>query len=106
MTLFGTLVGAAVANEHAHNRAYGHAPQQAYYTETRPVSVERCSVRTDYYEEQRLEGYRVTYLYAGREFVTQTAQPPGNEIRVRVDVAPAHPVHQAHPGRGYGRGRG
>ncbi|MCC5867684.1 MAG: glycine zipper 2TM domain-containing protein [Gammaproteobacteria bacterium] len=90
MTLLGTLVGAAVANERAHNRSpVGYAPRHSGYTETRPVSVERCEVRSSYYEEQRLEGYDVTYLYAGREFVTRTAQPPGRNIRVRVDV---HPV--------------
>lgn len=88
MTLFGTLVGAAVAAEHAHNRAVVSAPRHSY-TETRPVTVERCAVSTDVFEEQRLEGYDVTYLYAGRQFQTRTATPPGDRIRVRVDVQPA-----------------
>jgi uncharacterized protein YcfJ len=90
MTLLGTLVGAAVAAEHAQNRtsASGYRGHPAYQ-ETRPVTVERCAVRTEFYEEQRLEGYDVTYLYAGREFRTRTATPPGDRIQVRVDVQPA-----------------
>lgn len=90
MTLFGTLVGAAVAAEHAHTRhAHAAATPTRTVTETRPVSVERCSVSTDVREEERLEGYDVTYLYAGREFRTRTATPPGDQLRVRVDVRPA-----------------
>lgn len=91
MTLFGTLVGAAVASEHTYNtqRSRHAGSPSVHYTETRPVSVERCSVSTDVREEQRLEGYDVTYLYAGREFRTRTATPPGDHLRVRVDVRPA-----------------
>ncbi len=89
MTLFGTLVGAAVAAEHAHNRQpyHGGTPTRTF-TETRPVNVERCSVSTEIREEERLEGYDVTYLYAGREFRTRTATPPGDQLRVHVDVRP------------------
>lgn len=88
MTLLGTLVGASVANEHAHNR---HRQPPAYgYREERPVTVERCSVNHVSHYEDRVEGYDVTYLYGGREYRTRTPTHPGSHIRVRVDVKPAN----------------
>ena len=39
-------------------------------------------------EEQRLLGYRVTYLYAGETYVTQMDQDPGSSLPVRVQVTP------------------
>jgi uncharacterized protein YcfJ len=85
MTAVGALVGASMANQAAHNQAYG--PAQVAYEE-RPVTVERCQTTTSYREEERLEGYRVTYVYAGREYVTTTASHPGTSIPVRVSVVP------------------
>lgn len=38
---------------------------------------------------ERIDGYDVTYEYAGREYVTQLPYDPGERIRVRVDVTPA-----------------
>ena len=38
---------------------------------------------------ERIEGYDVTYEYAGREYVTRMPYDPGERIRVRVDVTPA-----------------
>jgi hypothetical protein len=35
-----------------------------------------------------VDGYDVTYEYAGRQYVTRTAYHPGDRIRVRVDVRP------------------
>lgn len=36
----------------------------------------------------RVNGYDVTYEYAGRQFTTRTNYHPGDRIRVRVDVRP------------------
>ena len=51
--------------------------------------MQRCA--THYVTEERrdLEGYLVTYRYAGRQYTTRTHQHPGKRIRVRVEVTPA-----------------
>lgn len=84
MTAVGVLVGASVASEAARND--GH--REVSY-ERRPVTVERCQTTVSYQTEERIEGYRVTYVYAGREYTTTTASHPGNRIPVRVTVVPA-----------------
>jgi len=84
MTAVGALVGASIATEAARNDDYR---RDASY-ERRPVTVERCETRVSYREEERIEGYRVTYVYAGREYMTTMASPPGNRIPVRVTVVP------------------
>jgi len=84
-TLVGTLVGSAIANDRAQRRN----AQRYDYVETRGYPVERC--RTSYvsHEEERIDGYRVTYEYDGQEYTTQTHRHPGDRIRVRVAVTPA-----------------
>lgn len=86
MTAVGVLVGASVASEAARNDGYGD--RRVSY-EQRPVTVERCETTVSYQVEERIEGYRVTYVYAGREYTTTTASHPGNRIPVRVTVVPA-----------------
>jgi uncharacterized protein YcfJ len=88
MTAVGAVVGASVANQSAHHRAQPAAPAQVSY-EQRPVTVERCETVTSYREEERIQGYRVTYVYADREYVTTMAQHPGTSIPVRVSVVPS-----------------
>jgi hypothetical protein len=39
-------------------------------------------------EDERLQGYDVTYEYANRTYRTRTNYHPGDRIRVRVDVQP------------------
>ena len=34
--------------------------------------------------EQRIDGYRVTYLFRGREYTTEMSYNPGDRIRIRV----------------------
>lgn len=62
-------------------RAYGH---DVY---NRPV--ERCEIRHDYYEEERVVGYDVRYQYNGRVYHTRMDRDPGPRVRVRVNVAVA-----------------
>lgn len=88
MTAVGALVGASMANQSAHNRAHAGSPARVSYEE-RPVTVERCETTTSYRIEERIEGYRVTYLYADREYVTTMASHPGTSIPVRVTVVPS-----------------
>ena len=52
----------------------------------------RCSVArraTTKTWQERIDGYRVTYVYNGRRQVTEMPNRPGERIRVRVDVSPA-----------------
>lgn len=85
-TVAGAIIGSAVGHDVAdrRNARYGGGT----YTETRPYEAERCEVRYDDRYEDRIEGYRVTYVYNGRRQVTQLPYDPGERIRVRVDVQP------------------
>lgn len=89
MTVVGTLVGAAIGHQSSHREQYRNPryTRAGYRTVSHPV--ERCDVR--YITEQRreLEGYRVTYRYAGRSYTTRTQTHPGTRIRVQVEVTPA-----------------
>ena len=86
MTLLGTLMGAAIANQRAHRRAY--AASQSAEHEVRPVTVERCQTTTERFAEERVEGYRVTYAYQGRSYTMRTREHPGEQVKLRVQVAP------------------
>ncbi len=50
-----------------------------------PVPVNSGDYRD---EDERLQGYDVTYEYANRTYRTRTSYHPGDRIRVRVDVQP------------------
>jgi uncharacterized protein YcfJ len=78
-TAAGTVLGASIGRDLSHRRAAG----DGYYT-----TRERCEVRPTYTTERRIDGYRVTYVYDGREHETITDYDPGNVIRVRVAVQP------------------
>ena len=86
-TVAGAIIGSAVGHDAGvrRNARYDSGPS---YTETRPYEAERCEVRNEDSYEDRVEGYRVTYEYAGRRQVTQLPYDPGDRIRVRVDVQP------------------
>ena len=55
----------------------------------RTTVEERCELYTEIREEERPDGYRVTYEYGGSAYVTRTARDPGDRIRVQVSVRPA-----------------
>jgi len=88
MTAVGALVGASMASQAAHNEAHGRSSRHVAYEE-RPVTVERCRTTVSHHEEERVEGYRVTYVYAGRQYQTTMASDPGSRIPVRVTVVPS-----------------
>lgn len=81
-TVAGAIIGSAIGHDAAERRA------GPVYTESRPYDVERCEMRYEESYEDRVEGYRVTYEYAGRRHTTQVPYDPGDRIRVRVDVHP------------------
>lgn len=104
-TLLGGAIGTVVGNQIGHGRskdvarvagaliggAIGHnvsvdRQRELYGDPGR--SIERCDVRyRDRYEE-RIDGYEITYAYAGRQYVTRMPYDPGERLRVRVDVTP------------------
>lgn len=74
-TAAGAVLGASVGHD-ASARDAG--------VETR--SVERCEVRNQRDWEQRVDGYRVTYVYHGREYNTVMPYDPGNRVQIRVGM--------------------
>lgn len=80
-TAAGAVIGAGIGHRQAQRNANTPPPRE--YT------VERCDTRYSEHWEERVDGYKVTYVYNGRRQVTQLPYKPGNRIRVRVDVSPA-----------------
>ena len=78
----GALIGGAIG----HNVSIDRARQRGDETVR---GYERCDVRYRDSFVERIEGYDVTYEYAGREYLTRMPYDPGERIRVRVDVSPA-----------------
>jgi uncharacterized protein YcfJ len=78
-TIAGAAIGASVGYDSAARRTADY----------REETVRRCDVSYRHDYEERIDGYRVTYAYNGREYTTRMPYDPGDRIRVRVDVAPA-----------------
>jgi uncharacterized protein YcfJ len=83
-TVAGALIGTAIGHD-AGSRPYDRYGSRRY--DSRPV--ERCDVRYESTYESRIEGYNVTYVYAGQRHTTRLSYDPGDRIRIRVDVRPA-----------------
>jgi len=79
-TVAGAVIGAGVGYDSAAKR-YPHGGREEV--------VQRCDVRYEHEYEERIDAYRVTYEYNGRHYTTQMPYDPGEQIRVRVAVAPA-----------------
>jgi uncharacterized protein YcfJ len=74
----GALIGASIGTDIAHQRA-----AQSYY-----VTRRECGVDYELRDIERVLGYRVGYRYQNDVYYTRTLEPPGDRIRVRVDVSP------------------
>jgi len=81
-TVAGSLIGAAIGSERGAERDRA----RSYSTESYPV--ERCDVRYETRTEERVDGYRVTYVYNGQRLRTRMNHDPGDRIRVQVNVRP------------------
>lgn len=79
-TIAGAVIGSGVGYDSARRRAA---------TTTEERVVQRCETRYEQDVEERIDGYRVTYEYNGREFTTRMPYDPGETMRVRVEVSPA-----------------
>lgn len=76
----GAIIGGAIGHKVAVDRALQRGGELRSY--------ERCDVRYRDSFVERIDGYDVTYEYAGREYMTRMPYDPGDRIRVRVDVTP------------------
>ncbi len=74
MTVLGTVIGAASASKETRQR---EVPAQRY-----------CETRYEIEQRDRVEGFRVTYVYDGETYTTRTKTDPGDEIRVRISMQP------------------
>ena len=79
-TIAGAVIGSGVGYDSARRRVG---------TDSEERVVQRCETRYENEYEERIDGYRVSYEYNGREFTTRMPYDPGEKIRVRVAVAPA-----------------
>lgn len=104
--VIGAIVGGVLGNQFGHGRGRDAATaagallgyhavrdsQRGYqYAGSREVTryEERCATQTEYFEDERVTGYDVTYRYHGRVYHTVTDYHPGDRMRVEVDVRPA-----------------
>jgi len=81
VTVAGAAAGAAIAHE--------NAVRHGATIETNEQVVQRCQTVYDRVTEKHIDGYRVTYVYDGHRYMTETPYAPGDRIQVAVDV---HPV--------------
>jgi uncharacterized protein YcfJ len=87
----GALIGAGAGYQHSRRHAQ---PARTYVTEQRICEIQHVT-----HQEERIDGYRVTYEYRGRTFVTHTATDPGVTIPVTVSVQPVTYNQAYSPGR-------
>lgn len=80
-----TAAGAILGYSLVRDAQGGHYQPGREYTQYE----RRCTQRTDYRRDEHVRGYEVTYRYHGRLYSTVTDYPPGDRLRVRVDVSPA-----------------
>ncbi len=71
-TAVGILAGAAIGSNSKHRRDR--------------YSGRQCYTQTEYYQEQRIAGYDVSYDYNGRIYQTRLQNHPGQRVKVQVNV--------------------
>lgn len=81
-TVAGAILGSAISTDHARRDDWYRSHGAPLRTRT------RCDVRETWREEERVEGYRVTYEYDGQRYTTRTTRHPGDSLRVMVSVRP------------------
>jgi uncharacterized protein YcfJ len=79
MSVAGTLLGGSVGRDYNHNKSQQHSNYD---------TVEQCRVTERYHNEERSDGYRVTYRYNGQTYTTHMNHHPGKRIPVEVSVRP------------------
>lgn len=79
--LLGGSIGADISRQHRGQRSTENV---TYRTE------DVCTTVRDYIEEERVNGYRVSYVYGGQTYTTRMDSQPGDTIGVRVQVTPSY----------------
>lgn len=86
-TAIGSMVGGMAGRQVYESAQRNRAPRGTVRVcDPVPVGDGYSTSRT--VNDGRVNGYDVTYEYAGRQFTTRTNYHPGDRIRVRVDVRP------------------
>lgn len=83
----GAVLGGSIGADISRNNRRGH---DRYERDARYRTEQVCNVAREVREEERLTGYHVSYVYAGETYTTRMQRDPGDSIRVRVRVTPAH----------------
>ncbi|NNF52175.1 MAG: glycine zipper 2TM domain-containing protein [Gammaproteobacteria bacterium] len=78
-TAAGVVIGSSIASDNARRNTTGARVRQP---------VKQCDISYETHEEERIDGYRVTYVYRGTEYRTRMQRHPGERIKVRVLVEP------------------
>lgn len=90
-TIGGAVIGGVIGNQVDRNNDAGDYNNGGSYDQYRDNSgtTRRCRTVTDYNNDNRqVEGYTVTYRYAGQTYTGYTSRRPGRTMRVVVDVRP------------------
>ena len=80
----GAMLGHSIGRDIVSDRNRSRNAVRDYET------VQRCETAYEKFEEERLVGYQVTYLYNGEEYSVRTDSDPGEQIRLRVSIQPAN----------------
>jgi len=78
-TVAGAIIGAAIGNNVGRSR--GHSYQEVSYEDV-------CETQQRYHQEQRIDGYNVSYRYKGEIFNTRMDEHPGKRIKLKIHVSP------------------
>ncbi len=78
----GAVLGATIGSAIADNARSGYGHGNHHGTE------EVCRIYDDYYEEERITGYRVRYRYNNETFTTRMDREPGDTIKIRMAISP------------------
>lgn len=81
-----TVAGAAIGSVIATGVQYQKYPAR-YYSDVTQV----CSTQTSWRTEERVIAWDVSWKYRGRIYHSRMDEPPGERIRVRVNVDPVYP---------------
>jgi len=79
MTVAGALLGGSLGRDLAYQPS-------AYSNYDRG---EECHVTERYHQEERIDGYSVTYRYQGHSYTTEMDRHPGKRIPIEVSVRPS-----------------
>jgi len=78
-TIAGALLGGSIARDSQNKKhAGGH-------TDTRVETT--CRNVNEVHEQQRIDGYRVSYKYRGQDYTSRMNRNPGKRVRVQVRVS-------------------